>query len=55
MVSDIVFNIGSDIHSQNTCEPPAIPSGTPELEWTPLSCGMAGCWQIDNALTNIGL
>ena len=32
-------------------EPPAILSGTPELGWAPLSCGMASYQQI---LANIG-
>ena len=35
-------------------EPPTILSGTPELEWIPLSCGMVGCWQINSILASIG-
>ena len=35
-------------------EPPAILSRAQELRWTPLSCGMIGCWQINYILGNIG-
>ena len=38
-------------------EPPAILSCTSGLAghpWTPLNCGMAGCWQINSILSNIG-
>ena len=35
-------------------DPPAILSGTPELGWTTLSCGMVGCGQINSIWANIG-
>ena len=35
-------------------EPPAILFCTPGLASTPLSCGMASCWQINSILANSG-
>ena len=41
-------------HSQTTPSAPSHPLQHPRLGWTPLSCGMVGCWQINSILANIG-
>ena len=46
------------ISNNNNKQPPAIPSSTPQLAssppWTPVGLVIAGCWQINSILFNIG-
>ena len=58
LLTRVVFNLLWNINpylqfpykSKPPHEPPSILSSTPELGWTPLSCGMADCWQINSIL-----
>ena len=43
-----------DPHSQTIPWGPSHHLRTPKLGWTPLSCGTAGCRQINSILANIG-
>ena len=54
-VSSLGLNELTTTPARPPCEPPTILSHTQELRWTPLSCGMVGCCQVNSNLANIDL
>ena len=58
LVTIIIINFAEDIHSQNTASAPSHPIQHPtageRTPMTPMGLVMAGCWQINSILANIG-